>query len=65
MGELTPERRARINRIKKVLVRINFTVLFVLFAACILLLIRNIILSERVETLNWKLLEAEDRKSVV
>lgn len=59
MGELTPERRARINRIKKVLVRINFTVLFVLFAACILLLIRNIILSERVETLNWKLLEAE------
>ena len=55
MGELTPERRARINRIKKVLVRINFTVIFVLFAACIILLIRNVILSGRIEQINEEL----------
>lgn len=61
MGELTPERRVRINRIKKVLVRINFTILFVLFAACIALLIRNIILSERIEQLNGKLQETEKK----
>lgn len=61
MGELTPERRIRINRIKKVLVRINFTVLFILFAACIALLIRNIILSERIEQLNGKLRETEEK----
>lgn len=59
MGELTPERRARINRIKKVLVRINFTVIFVLFAACIILLIRNIILSERIQQINEKLQETK------
>lgn len=59
MGELTPERRVRINRIKKILVRVNFTVIFVLFAACIALLIRNIILSERIEQINGKLLETE------
>ena len=59
MGDLTPERRIRINRIKKILVRINFTFLFVLFAACIGLLIRNVVLSDRIEQLNGKLLEME------
>ena len=61
MSELTPERRARINRIKKILVRINFTVLFVLFAACIALLIRNFILSERIEQITGELTDIQGK----
>ncbi len=61
MGELTPERRVRINRIKKILVRTNFTVLFVLFASCIGLLIRNAILSERIDKVNDELKNAEKK----
>lgn len=58
MGELTPERRARINHIKKILVRINFTVIFVLFAACIALFVRTVILSDNIDKINSELSEA-------
>lgn len=61
MGELTPERRVRINRIKKILVRTNFTVLFVLLAACIGLLIKTMVLSERIDKANEELANAKKK----
>ena len=57
---ISPERRARINRMKRNIVIINFTILFTAIFLCILLFIRVMMLSSEVKSLE-ELLEKNQR----
>lgn len=57
MSEITPDRRARINRLKKIIVISNFTILFIAILASIILLARVVSLSHQVDTLEAALVK--------
>ena len=62
-GGMTPERRARINRYKKVILIINFTILLVAILSCIFLIIKVNSLNKKIGNLESTIKEKDKELS--